>query len=138
MMRGFSLPYWMADVGTVFTLALTLLAVVAFWVVYSNHLTLVNIHPVLASSRGMNAKLIQTLFTVAIAVVVTLVISSVGLDAFWNVGSEVEGGCALTLASGQQHMEGATPETPGTPNGIGVTETDKSWSGHTWKSITLQ
>lgn len=66
------------------------------------------------------------------------VISSVGLDAFWNVGSEVEGGCALTLASGQQHMEGATPETPGTPNGIGVTETDKSWSGHTWKSITLQ
>ena len=65
--------------GEIGTLALTLLAVVAFWVVYSNHLTLVNIHPVLASSRGMNAKLIQTLFTVAIAVVVTLVISSVGL-----------------------------------------------------------
>ena len=65
--------------GEIGTLALTLLAVVIFWVIYANQLTLVNIHPVLASSRGMNAKLIQTMFTVAIAVVVTLVISSVGL-----------------------------------------------------------
>ena len=65
--------------GEIGTLAMTLLAVVIFWVIYANQLTLVNIHPVLASSRGMNAKLIQTMFTVAIAVVVTLVISSVGL-----------------------------------------------------------
>ncbi len=60
-------------------LALTLLAVVIFWALCSNRLTLVNIHPALASSRGMNVTQIQTIFTVLIAVVVTLSISSVGL-----------------------------------------------------------
>ena len=60
-------------------LAVTLLAVVIFWVICSNWLALVNIHPALASSRGMNVSLIQTIFTVLIAVVVTLSISSVGL-----------------------------------------------------------
>ena len=60
-------------------LALTLLAVVIFWILYSNRLTLVNIHPALASSRGMNVTLIQTVFTVLISLVVTLSISSVGL-----------------------------------------------------------
>lgn len=65
--------------GEIRTLALTLLAVLIFWVVCSNRLTLVNIHPALASSRGMNVALTQTIFTVAIAVVVTLAISSVGL-----------------------------------------------------------
>ena len=60
-------------------LALTLLAVLVFWTVYSNRLTVVNIHPALASSRGMNVGLAQTIFTTAIAVVVTLAISSVGL-----------------------------------------------------------
>ena len=65
--------------GEIGMLALTLLAVVVFWVVCSNRLTLVNIHPALASSRGVNVPLMQTVFTVAIAVVVTLSISSVGL-----------------------------------------------------------
>ena len=65
-----------AEIGM---LALTLLAVVIFWILCSNRLTLVNIHPALASSRGMNVARTQTLFTVAIAVVVTLSISSVGL-----------------------------------------------------------
>ena len=60
-------------------LALTLVAVVIFWVVYSNRMTLANIHPALASSRGVPVALTQTVFTVAIAVVVTLSISSVGL-----------------------------------------------------------
>lgn len=32
MMKGFSLPYWMADVGTAFTLALTLLFAVGVYV----------------------------------------------------------------------------------------------------------
>ena len=45
----------------------------------SNRLTLTAIHPQLASSRGIPVGLSQTLFTVAIAVVVTLSISSVGL-----------------------------------------------------------
>ena len=60
-------------------LALTLVAVVVFWVVYSNRMTLANIHPALASSRGVPVAVTQTIFTVAIAVVVTLSISSVGL-----------------------------------------------------------
>lgn len=60
-------------------LALVLLAVIVFWIVFSNRLTLVSIHPQLASSRGMKISTMQTLFTVAIAVVVTLAISWVGL-----------------------------------------------------------
>ena len=60
-------------------LALVLIGVILFWVLASNRLTLTAIHPQLASSRGMNTNLIQTLFTVAIAVIVTLAISWVGL-----------------------------------------------------------
>ena len=65
--------------GEIGMLALTLVAVLVFWILCSNRLTLVNIHPALASSRGMNVAMTQTLFTTAIAVVVTLSISSVGL-----------------------------------------------------------
>ena len=60
-------------------LALVLLAVVLFWIFCANRLTLTAIHPQLASSRGIPVGLSQTLFIVAIAVVVTLSISSVGL-----------------------------------------------------------
>ena len=65
-----------AEIGT---LALALVLVGIFWVLFSNRLTLTAVHPQLASSRGIPVKLSQTLFTVAIAVVVTLTISSVGL-----------------------------------------------------------
>ena len=60
-------------------LALTLVCVLVFWGVCANRLTLTAIHPQLASSRGIPVGLSQTLFVVAIAVVVTLSISSVGL-----------------------------------------------------------
>lgn len=60
-------------------LAIVLLAVVLFWVLFSNRMTLVSIHPQLASSRGIKTWHMQALFTVAIAVVVTLAISWVGL-----------------------------------------------------------
>lgn len=60
-------------------LALVLLTVSVFWVLFSNRLTLTAIHPQLAFSRGIPVGLSQTLFTVTIAVVVTLSISSVGL-----------------------------------------------------------
>ena len=60
-------------------LVLVLLAVIIFWVFYSNRLALTAIHPQLASSRGISVGMSQTIFTVAIAVVVTLSISSVGL-----------------------------------------------------------
>lgn len=60
-------------------LALVLLAVAVFWVLCANRLTLTSVHPQLASSRGIPVGLSQTLFVTAIAVVVTLSISSVGL-----------------------------------------------------------
>ena len=65
--------------GEIGLLALVLLAVVVFWVLFSNALTLTSIHPQLASSRGMHTGLMETGFTVAIAVIVTLAISWVGL-----------------------------------------------------------
>ena len=65
--------------GEIGMLAMTLVAVVIFLLLYSNRLTLTAIHPQLASSRGIPVKASQTIFTVAIAVVVTLSISSVGL-----------------------------------------------------------
>ena len=65
-----------AEIGM---LALVLVGVLVFWVICSNRLTLTAIHPQLASSRGINTKLTQTVFTSAIAVVVTLAISWVGL-----------------------------------------------------------
>ena len=65
-----------AEIGL---LAAVLLVVLVFWVMSVNRLTLTAIHPQLASSRGIPVGLSQTLFTVAIAVVVTLTISSVGL-----------------------------------------------------------
>ena len=65
--------------GQIGILALVLLAVVIFWVICSNRLTLTSIHPQLAASRSIPIGLTQTLFTTAIAVVVTLSISSVGL-----------------------------------------------------------
>ena len=65
--------------GEIGILGLTLIGVLVFWVFFSNRLTLANIHPALASSRGMGVGLIQTLFTTAIALVVTITISSVGL-----------------------------------------------------------
>ena len=60
-------------------LALTLLIVVLFWVLFSNKLTLSSVYPQLASSRGLQTSVLQTAFTVLIAVIVTLAISWVGL-----------------------------------------------------------
>ena len=57
----------------------TLIVVVLFWIFCSNNLTLASIHPQLAATRGINTAFIQGLFTVLIAVVVTLSISWVGL-----------------------------------------------------------
>ena len=65
--------------GEIGILALVLVGVVVFWVLYANRLTLTSIYPQLASSRGISVGLSQTVFTAAIAVVVTLSISSVGL-----------------------------------------------------------
>lgn len=60
-------------------LAIVLVLVVLFWILCANRLTLSSIHPQLAASRGIPTGATQTLFTVAIAVIVTLAISWVGL-----------------------------------------------------------
>ena len=60
-------------------LAVVLVATVIFWVVAGNRLVLTSVHPQLAASRGIPVKFSQTLFTVVIAVVVTLTIPNVGL-----------------------------------------------------------
>lgn len=60
-------------------LALVLLAVVLLWYFCSNRLFLSVLHPNLANSRGIRVGLVQGLFTVVIAVVVTMALSWVGL-----------------------------------------------------------
>ena len=65
--------------GEIGALALVLLAVAALWVLCSNQLILTAIHPQLASSRGVKTARNETLFTVVIAVVVTLAMSWVGI-----------------------------------------------------------
>ena len=60
-------------------LTLVLIGIVIFWIFCSNRLTLSSIYPALSSSRGFSPALSQTLFTTAIAVIVTLAISWVGL-----------------------------------------------------------
>jgi len=65
--------------GEIGMLLLVLAAVMVFWLLNSNHLTLTAVYPQLASSRGIPVHLTQSVFTVAIAVIVTLAISSVGL-----------------------------------------------------------
>ena len=65
-----------AEIGM---LALVLVAVAVFWILFSNRMTLTSIYPQLASSRGISTAWVQTIFTTVIAIVVTLAISWVGL-----------------------------------------------------------
>ena len=91
-----------AEIGL---LALVLLIVLIFWVLSANRLTLTAIHPQLASSRGIPVGLSQTLFTVAIAVVVTLTISSVGL-LILNSLLVLPGAAARTVAKNLKQYHG--------------------------------
>ena len=65
--------------GEIGMLALVLLAVLVFWLFFSNKLTLTAVYPHLASSRGIATEYLQAIFTAFIAIVVTLSISWVGL-----------------------------------------------------------
>ena len=60
-------------------LARVRLGVLLLWAFAANRLFLTAVHPQLASSRGVATKRNETLFTVAIAIVVTLAMSWVGL-----------------------------------------------------------
>ena len=65
--------------GEIGLLALVLPAVAVLWVFASNRLVLTAVHPQLASSRGIPVRGYELLFTVCIAVVVTMAMSWVGL-----------------------------------------------------------
>lgn len=65
--------------GEIGLLAVVLACVLVFWFFCSNRLILSSIHPQLAATRGGSTFLVQTAFTVIVAVVVTLAISWVGL-----------------------------------------------------------
>ena len=55
------------------------------------------------------------------------VVTFVGEDAFEKVDNYVDGGCELVLNKEQVNVEGLSPDL-----------TNKTWAGHTWKSITLK
>lgn len=65
--------------GKIGLLAVTLLLVIVLWSVSLNHLTLSSIHPALAGSRGISVFWQEALFSCAIAVVVTVSMTWVGL-----------------------------------------------------------
>ena len=78
-------------------LTFVLLGVIVFWTLFSNRLILISIHPQLASSRGIKTWHIQAMFTVVIAVVVTLAISWVGL-LILNSLLVLPGACARNIS----------------------------------------
>ena len=65
--------------GEIGLLAIILVLVAVLWMLASNRLVLTAVHPQLASSRGIPVRGYETLFTVSIAVVVTLAMGWVGL-----------------------------------------------------------
>ena len=65
--------------GEIGLLAFVLLGVALLWAFAANRLFLTAVHPQLASSRGIPTEKTQALFTICIAVVVTLAMSWVGL-----------------------------------------------------------
>lgn len=65
--------------GKIAILALILLLVMLLWVLRLNRLTLSATYPVLAVSRGIRIQLLDALFNCAIAIVVTLSLTWVGL-----------------------------------------------------------
>ena len=60
-------------------LFIAFIAVIILWILIFNRVLLISINQSLAASRGMNTLLVEILFTVAIAVVVTITIQWVGL-----------------------------------------------------------
>ena len=65
--------------GKIGLLALILLGVLVLWLVCFNHLMLSSVHPALADSRGIRVFWQETVFCIAVAVVVTLSMTWVGL-----------------------------------------------------------
>ncbi len=65
--------------GEIGLLALILLAAVALWVVFFNPLMLTSINSDLAASKGINVRLVEKIFVITVAVIVTVSIKWVGI-----------------------------------------------------------
>jgi len=65
-----------AEIGI---LAILLVVIILIWFLMFNKLLVVSVNPSLASSRGMNVFMIEMIFTIVIAVVVTVSIRWIGL-----------------------------------------------------------
>ena len=65
--------------GEIGLLLLVLAAVLVLWYIFSNRILITTIHPQLAASRGMSVRRYELIFTMVIAVTVTLAMSWVGL-----------------------------------------------------------
>ncbi len=86
-------------------LALALIGIAIFWMAFSNKLTLCTIHPQLAASRGISVEWIRGFFTAAIAVIVTLAMSWVGLMII-NSLLVLPGAAARNLAKNLRQYHG--------------------------------
>lgn len=86
-------------------LSLILLGVVLLWIFSFNRMLLSGIHPAVADSRGISVGLYEGLFAVAIAIVVTLSMSWVGLMVI-NSLLVLPGAAARNVARniGQYHL----------------------------------
>ena len=98
--------YLIGDILSVTTVEIGMLIIVlgasiAFWILFSNKLTLSSVYPQLAASRGISVKLTQTIFTVFVAVTVTLAISWVGL-LILNSLLVLPGAAARNIAKNQK------------------------------------
>jgi len=65
--------------GYILLLAVIFFLVVAFWFVFGNRMILVSLNPILAKSRGVSPFWINLLFSLLLALLVTLAIRMVGL-----------------------------------------------------------
>lgn len=63
----------------IFSLFLVFLLVIAFWVLIFNKLLLVSVNSSLARSRGTNVRLVEMMFSILMAVIVTISIQWVGI-----------------------------------------------------------
>ena len=112
-----------------------LLAVLVLWVLLSNRLTLTVVYPQLASSRGIPTGLSQTLFSAAIAVVVTLTISSVGL-LILNSLLVLPGASARNVAKNMKQYHGLSVLFA-LVAGIGGLVTSYAWGSSAGAAISL-
>lgn len=121
--------------GEIGMLAIVLVAVLVIWVLLSNRLTLTVVYPQLASSRGIPTGLSQTLFSAAIAVVVTLTISSVGL-LILNSLLVLPGAAARNVAKNMRQYHGFSVLFA-LVAGIGGLVTSYAWGSSAGAAISL-